>query len=85
MSVVIIGGHDRMVSQYKKICKEHSCKAKVCSSDAGKLQKSDRKPGSYYSVYQYRIPQDGEMCGDRSRKIKCRCGEMPHQQRKCAL
>ena len=23
MSVVIIGGHDRMVCQYKKICKEH--------------------------------------------------------------
>lgn len=29
MSVVIIGGHDRMVGQYKKICKEYQCKAKV--------------------------------------------------------
>ena len=29
MSVVIVGGHDRMVSQYKKICKEYNCKAKV--------------------------------------------------------
>ena len=29
MSVVIVGGHDRMVCQYKKICKEHNCKAKV--------------------------------------------------------
>ena len=29
MSIVIIGGHDRMVSQYKKICKSHKCKAKV--------------------------------------------------------
>ena len=29
MSVVIIGGHDRMVCQYKKICKAHKCKAKV--------------------------------------------------------
>ena len=29
MSVVIVGGHDRMVSQYKKICKAHRCKAKV--------------------------------------------------------
>ncbi len=29
MSVVIIGGHDRMVSQYKKICKRYNCKAKV--------------------------------------------------------
>ncbi|MBO5460032.1 MAG: DUF2325 domain-containing protein, partial [Lachnospira sp.] len=29
MSIVIVGGHDRMVSQYKKICKEHKCKAKI--------------------------------------------------------
>lgn len=29
MSVVIIGGHDRMVCRYKKICKDHNCKAKV--------------------------------------------------------
>ena len=29
MSVVIGGGHDRMVCQYKKICKAHKCKAKV--------------------------------------------------------
>ena len=27
MSVVIVGGHDRMVTQYKKICKEYHCKA----------------------------------------------------------
>ncbi len=29
MSVVIVGGHDRMVCQYKKICKAYKCKAKV--------------------------------------------------------
>ncbi len=29
MSIVIVGGHDRMVCQYKKICKEHKCKVKV--------------------------------------------------------
>ena len=27
MSVVIIGGHDRMVCQYKKICRQFNCKA----------------------------------------------------------
>lgn len=37
MSVVIIGGHDRMVQQYKKICKEHNCKAKVFTKKAGNL------------------------------------------------
>lgn len=29
MSVVIVGGHDRMVGQYKKICRNYKCKAKV--------------------------------------------------------
>lgn len=29
MSVVIIGGHDRMVRQYKDICKNYKYKAKV--------------------------------------------------------
>ena len=29
MSVVIVGGHDRMVSQYKKFCKDFKCKAMV--------------------------------------------------------
>lgn len=29
MSVVIIGGHDRMTCIYKNICKQHCCKAKV--------------------------------------------------------
>ena len=27
MSVVIVGGHDRMVSQYVKICKSFKCEA----------------------------------------------------------
>ena len=35
MSVVIIGGHDRMVCQYKKICKSHKCKAKVFTQQIG--------------------------------------------------
>ena len=29
MSVVIVGAHDRMVAQYKKICKSYKCKVKV--------------------------------------------------------
>ena len=29
MSVVIIGGHDRMVCKYKEICKNYKCKAKI--------------------------------------------------------
>lgn len=37
MSVVIIGGHDRMVCQYKKICKSFHCKAKVFTHMTGSL------------------------------------------------
>lgn len=29
MSIVIVGGHDRMVCRYKEICKEYKCKVKV--------------------------------------------------------
>ncbi len=29
MSIVIVGGHDRMYCRYKEICKKHGCKCKV--------------------------------------------------------
>lgn len=38
MSVVIVGGHDRMVCQYKKICKEYNCKAKIFTQMTAKLK-----------------------------------------------
>ena len=44
MSVVIIGGHDRMVSQYKKICKNYKCKAKVFTQMSASLDKQIGKP-----------------------------------------
>lgn len=37
MSVVIVGGHDRMVFQYKKICKEYRCKAKIFTQMSANL------------------------------------------------
>ena len=39
MSVVIIGGNERMVTQYENICKEHGCKAKVFAKENGSLKK----------------------------------------------
>lgn len=38
MSIVIIGGHDRMVCNYKKICKDYACKAKVFTQMSGNLK-----------------------------------------------
>jgi len=44
MSVVIIGGHDRMVCQYKEICKQHKCKAKVFTQMTAKLSDQIGEP-----------------------------------------
>ena len=59
MSVVIIGGHDRMVRQYKEICENHKYKAKVFTQMKTGLDKLIGRPSD--SVYKYRIPQDGAL------------------------
>lgn len=38
MSVVIIGGHERMEIQYKDICKKYKCKVKVFTKMARNLK-----------------------------------------------
>lgn len=35
MSIAIIGGNDRMVRNYKDLCKKHKCKAKVFTQPNG--------------------------------------------------
>lgn len=44
MSVVIIGGNERMVCQYKQICKEHHFKAKVFAKMAADLKNKIGQP-----------------------------------------
>ena len=44
MSIVIVGGHDCMVCQYKKICKSYNCKAKVFTQMSTKLGSQNGKP-----------------------------------------
>ena len=44
MSVVIVGGHDRMVGRYKSICKSHKCKVKVFTQMSGSLTKQIGTP-----------------------------------------
>ena len=39
MSVVIVGGNERMAAQYENICREHGCKAKVFTKENGSLKK----------------------------------------------
>lgn len=44
MSVVIVGGHDRMVCQYMKICKSYKCKAKVFTQMSASMDKQMGTP-----------------------------------------
>ena len=44
MSVVIIGGHDRMVYQYEKICRGYRCSAKVFTQMSASLAKQIGRP-----------------------------------------
>ncbi len=38
MSIVIIGGNERMERQYSDLCKSYSCKAKVFTKNAGNMK-----------------------------------------------
>ncbi len=38
MSIVIIGGNDRMVSRYTQLCKSYNCKAKVFTQPDANLR-----------------------------------------------
>ena len=39
MSIVIVGGNERMVCQYEDICKGYGCKAKVFAKEKGAMPK----------------------------------------------
>lgn len=38
MSIVIVGGHDRMVRQYSDICKNFKCKSKIFTQMPGNFK-----------------------------------------------
>ena len=44
MSVVIVGGHGRMVWQYMKICKNYKCKAKIFTQMSASMDKQMGTP-----------------------------------------
>lgn len=44
MSIVIIGGNERMENQYKEICKQHKCKAKVFTKKMANLKNQIGNP-----------------------------------------
>ncbi len=39
MSIVIIGGNERMVARYENLCQDYGCKAKVFVKEHGSIKK----------------------------------------------
>ena len=64
MSVVIVGGHDRMVGQYKKLCKSYKCKAKIFTQITANYQVNEWEVRFDYPLYKYSFAQNGALCGD---------------------
>lgn len=44
MSIVIVGGNDRMHFQYKSVCKAHNCKVKVFTQMPGNFKNQIGNP-----------------------------------------
>lgn len=44
MSVVVIGGHERMIKQYKNVGKKYGCKVKVFTYNVPQLDKNIGNP-----------------------------------------
>lgn len=44
MSIVIIGGHERMTAQYDSVCKEYGHEAKIFTKENGKISKKFGNP-----------------------------------------
>lgn len=44
MSVVIVGGNDKMIRQYEDLCKNYKCKAKVFTQPSSNLREKIGRP-----------------------------------------
>ena len=72
MSVVIIGGNERMEQQYKQICRKHK--------NVRKSKDADWPAGFDYPVHLYGGAQDGSLCAERGRALQYPCGAVAQQQ-----
>ena len=51
MSIVIIGGNERMVARYENLCQDYGCKAKVFVKEHGSIKKKMGCPDPASSFY----------------------------------
>jgi hypothetical protein len=79
MSVVIIGGNDRMVCRYRNICREYNCEAKIYTQPKGNLECLMGNPDL---IVLFTNPVAHEMI--KIAKKKAQAGAIPLVQSHCA-
>lgn len=83
MSVVIIGGNERMEHQYKQICKKYKCKAKVFTRMAGNLKTQIGQP-DLIILFTSTVAHKMVHCAlERSRALQYPCGAYTQCKCKC--
>ncbi len=81
MSMVIIGGHDRMIRQYKQICKEHQCKVKVFTQMSANMREQIGSPDVivlFTNTVSHKMVRVAV-----SEARRCQYYPMSHQQQQC--
>ena len=75
MSVVIVGGNERMARQYEELCRSYSCSAKIYMKTDRGIQNA-RSSGP---LYKHHVAQNARS-GDRSgQKAEYPCSTEPHE------
>ena len=82
MSIVIVGGHERMVCQYEDICKGYGCKAKVFAKEKGAMKKKIGAP-DLLILFTSTVSHKMVNCGGSKEKIHTGM-QMSHKQRICS-
>lgn len=81
MSVVIVGGNDRMVGQYRDLCREYDCATKVFTQMPGTLKKKIGSP-DIMIVFTSTVSHNMVTCAvseakrTHTRVVRCRSSSM---------
>lgn len=84
MSIVIVGGHDRMHGRYKEICKRHGCKCKVFTQCPANFKNQIGSPDMvvvFTATVAHKMVNVAVAQAERSGAKVCHC----HSSGACAL
>ena len=84
MSVVIVGGNERMERQYEQICKNYGYKAKIFTKEAGSLKRKIGQP-DLMVVFTNTVSHSMTLCALQEGKKCGTCIERIHTSSATAL